>query len=101
MAEVKSGIKGKVWAAHYAGKERECCHLENLANLDKIPCPYGFKAAVFPTKIERASGGWVRAVARIPGSPHMRWETSQPRQEARPVVSIFRKGGTGGLETMS
>ncbi len=63
--EVKRGVKGRVWAAHYAGKEREYCHVENLANLDRIPRPYGFKVAVFPVKIERAGGGWVRAVAIV------------------------------------
>ncbi len=63
--EVKRGIKGKVWAAHYAGKEKEYCHIENLANLDKIPRAYGFKVAVFPIKVHRAGGAWVRAVAII------------------------------------
>jgi kynurenine formamidase len=63
--EVKRGIKGRVWAAHYAGKEKEYCHIENLANLDKIGRPYGFKVAVFPVKIERAGGSWVRAVAIV------------------------------------
>jgi hypothetical protein len=27
------------------------------------PGPFGFKVAAFPIKIERASAGWVRAVA--------------------------------------
>lgn len=61
--EVKRGIKGRVWAAHYAGKEKEYSHIENLANLEKIGRPYGFKVAVFPIKIQRAGGAWVRAVA--------------------------------------
>jgi kynurenine formamidase len=34
-----------------------------MANLDKIPQPFGFKVAAFPIKIEGASAGWVRAVA--------------------------------------
>lgn len=50
-------------AAHFIGNEKEYCHLENLANLDKIPRPFGFKVAVFPIKIEGASAGWTRAVA--------------------------------------
>lgn len=49
--------------AHFIGNEKEYCHLENLANLDLIPQPFGFKVAVFPIKIERAGAGWVRAVA--------------------------------------
>jgi kynurenine formamidase len=36
-----------------------------LANLDKIPKPYGFKVAVFPIKIVKASAAWIRAVAII------------------------------------
>jgi kynurenine formamidase len=63
VSEMKQGIKGKVWEAHYAGKEKEYCHIENLTNLDKIPRPYGFKVAVFPIKVPRAGGSWVRAVA--------------------------------------
>lgn len=61
--EVRRGRKEKLWAAHFAGKEREYCHIENLTNLRNIPKPFGFKVAVFPIKIERAGGGWVRAVA--------------------------------------
>ena len=55
----------KFFPAHFVGKEREYCHLENLANLDQLPKPYGFKVAVFPVRIARASAGWVRAVAII------------------------------------
>jgi kynurenine formamidase len=61
--ELKRGIKGKLWAAHFAGKEKEYCHIENLANLDKIPRPFGFKVAVFPIKVPHAGGAWVRAAA--------------------------------------
>lgn len=60
---LKKGKKGKFWESHYLGKEMEYCHMERLANLDKIPKPFGFKVAAFPTKIEGASGAWVRAVA--------------------------------------
>jgi kynurenine formamidase len=65
IEEVRRGKKEKLWAAHYAGREKEYCHIENLTNLDKIPRPFGFKVAVFPVKIENAGGGWVRAVAII------------------------------------
>jgi kynurenine formamidase len=61
--EFRSGVKGRFWAAHFAGREKEYCHLENLANLDQIPKSYGFKVAVFPIKIKGAGGAWVRAVA--------------------------------------
>jgi kynurenine formamidase len=65
IEDVRKGKKEKLWAAHYAGKEKEYCHIENLANLEQIPRPFGFKVAVFPIKIERGGGGWVRAVAII------------------------------------
>jgi kynurenine formamidase len=65
VKELRQGKKEKLWPAHYAGKEKEYCHLENLSNLEKIPRPFGFRVAVFPVKIEKASAGWVRAVAII------------------------------------
>ena len=65
VKEVREGKKEKLWAAHFAGKEREYCHIENLTNLNKIPKPFGFKVAVFPVKIENAGGGWIRAVAIV------------------------------------
>lgn len=65
VAEFKAGKKDQLWESHYLGKEKEYFHLEKLANLDRIPKPYGFKLAVFPVKIEKASAGWVRAVAII------------------------------------
>ncbi len=65
VEDVKAGRKEKLWAAHFAGREREYCHIENLTNLEMIPKAYGFKVAVFPIKIENAGGGWVRAVAII------------------------------------
>jgi len=62
-AETKDGRV--VWPAHFAGITKEYCHIEKLANLDKIPKPYGFKVAVFPIKIKGASAGWVRPVVII------------------------------------
>ncbi len=62
--EFKSGTKGKLWAAHFAGRKKEYCHMEKLTNLDKLP-PYGFTVACFPVKIKDASAGWTRAVAII------------------------------------
>lgn len=61
------GTKNKkyLWPAHFAGREKEYCHIEKLANLDKIPIPYGFKIACFPIKIKDASAGWCRVVAII------------------------------------
>jgi len=61
--DLKAGKKEQFWESHYLGKDREYCHVERMANLDKIPKPFGFKVAVFPIKLEGASAGWVRAVA--------------------------------------
>ncbi len=60
--EYKEGVEGNLWAAHFAGKKKEYCHIEKLTNLDKLP-PYGFKVACFPIKIKNASAGWTRVVA--------------------------------------
>ena len=65
MQEYKNGIKGTFLAAHFLMKEKEYLHVENLANLNLIPVPYGFKVAIFPIKIKAASSGWVRAVAMM------------------------------------
>jgi kynurenine formamidase len=54
-----------IWEAHFAGIEREYCHMEKLANLETLP-PSGFKVACFPVKITGASAGWIRAVAIVP-----------------------------------
>ena len=60
--EYKEEGSNRLWAAHFAGKKKEYCHLEKLTNLDKLP-PYGFKVSCFPVKISKASAGWARVVA--------------------------------------
>jgi kynurenine formamidase len=55
-----------IWAAHKAGIKKEYCHIEKLANLDKLPAPYGFTVACFPIKITGGSAGWSRVVAIFP-----------------------------------
>jgi kynurenine formamidase len=57
--------KSVLWAGHYAGIDKEYCHIEKLANLDKLPRPFDFKAACFPVKFTKGSAGWCRAVAII------------------------------------
>jgi kynurenine formamidase len=59
----QTGDPSVIWEAHFAGIERGYCHMEKLANLDKIPKPSGFKVACFPIKIKNASAGWTRPVA--------------------------------------
>ncbi len=51
-----------IWEAHFAGIDREYCHIEKLANLDRLPA-HGFKIACFPVKITGASAAWTRPVA--------------------------------------
>ncbi len=58
----ETGDASLIWEGHKAGRERGYCHLEKLANLDKLP-PNGFTVACFPVKIARASAGWTRVVA--------------------------------------
>ena len=53
-----------VWEGHKAGRETPYYQMEKLFNLAALP-PHGFTIACFPVKIERASAGWVRAVAMI------------------------------------
>lgn len=60
----RTGDASLLWEAHFAGIEREYCHIEKLTNLDVLP-PHGFKVACFPVKIKGASAGWVRPVAII------------------------------------
>jgi kynurenine formamidase len=55
-----------LWPCHYVGREREYLHAEKLANLDQIPRPTDFQVFLFPVKVERATGGWCRAVAIVP-----------------------------------
>ena len=52
-----------IWEAHFAGIEKEYCHMEKMANFSAIGRPYGFKLCCFPVKIKNASASWVRPVA--------------------------------------
>lgn len=54
-----------LWPAHFAGLEREYCHIEKLASLDKLP-EVGATLVCFPVKVDRGSGAWVRAVGIVP-----------------------------------
>ncbi|MEW2353523.1 cyclase family protein [Spirillospora sp. NPDC029432] len=61
----RTGDRSVLWPAHFAGREREYCQIERLANLDALPAPHGFTVACFPVKITSAGAGWTRAVALI------------------------------------
>ncbi len=62
----KTYDKSIIWGAHRAGIEKEFYHIEKLANLDKLPSPFGFKVACFPIKITGGSAGWCRVAAIFP-----------------------------------
>lgn len=66
VQELSKGNREAFFASHHlAGRKREYCHMEQMANLDQIPKPYGFKVACFPVRISKASAGWVRPVAMV------------------------------------
>ena len=60
----QTGDARLIWEGHKAGREIGYCHLEKLANLDKLPAT-GFDVCCFPVKIKAASAGWTRAVAIV------------------------------------
>jgi len=57
--------KTVLWPAHFYGRKREYAHIERLANLDKLPQPFGFKVACFPVRIRDAGASFARCVAII------------------------------------
>ena len=59
----KTHDKNLLWGAHKVGIKKEYCHIEKLANLDKLPKPFGFKVACFPVKLKGGSAGMARVVA--------------------------------------
>jgi kynurenine formamidase len=61
----RTGDTGVLWPAHFAGRRREYCQIERLANLAALPGPTGFTVSCFPVKIAGAGAGWARAVALI------------------------------------
>lgn len=58
----QTGDSSLIWEGHKASIEIGYCHLEKLANLDKLP-GFGFRVSCLPVKIKSASAGWTRAVA--------------------------------------
>jgi len=60
-----TGDASVLWPSHLYGRQREYCHIERLANLKKIPKPFGFKVACFPINIKGVGASWVRAVAIV------------------------------------
>jgi len=63
----ETGDRSVLWPAHVAGRFREYCQIERLANLGALPRAHGFLVSCFPVKIAGAGAGWTRAVALIEG----------------------------------
>jgi cyclase len=61
----RTGDRSVLWPAHFAGRDREYCQVERLANLHELPAPYGFQVSCFPVRIRGAGAGWTRAVAIV------------------------------------
>jgi kynurenine formamidase len=55
-----------LWPSHFVGRDKEYCHIEKLAHLDRLPGPEGFVVACFPVRVARGSAGWTRVAAGIP-----------------------------------
>lgn len=53
-----------IWEGHKAGRIQPYYQIEKLTGL-AAPPPFGWKLSCFPVKIERASAGWIGAVAII------------------------------------
>jgi kynurenine formamidase len=51
-----------IWEGHKAGRIMPYYQIEKLTNLASLPA-FGWTLSCFPVKIERASAGWIRAVA--------------------------------------
>ena len=51
-----------IWEGHKAGRIRPYYQIEKLTNLAALPGK-GFTVSCFPVKIDKASAGWIRAVA--------------------------------------
>jgi kynurenine formamidase len=64
-AEARAGDHAQLWESHILGREKEYCQIERLANLDRLPQPFGFTVYAFPFLIERASAAWTRVVAIV------------------------------------
>lgn len=62
----ETGDSRYLWPSHYHGRVREYLQIEKLANLDKLPKPYGFLVSALPVKLQNCSAGWCRAVAIFP-----------------------------------
>ena len=59
----ESGKSEELWPAHFIGREFEYCHIEKMANFNRLPRRTEIPLIAFPVSIADASAGWVRPVA--------------------------------------
>jgi len=59
----ETGDPDELWPAHLAGREKEYCQIEKMANFDALPRKTEVPLVAFPVVVEDASAGWVRPVA--------------------------------------
>jgi kynurenine formamidase len=60
----ESGDASLIWEGHRAGMVRGYCHIEKLADLERLPSS-GFEVICFPVKVKGGSAGWCRPVAIV------------------------------------
>lgn len=60
----ETGDRSVLWPAHFAGRRREYCQIERLAQLESLPAT-GFTVSCFPVRIAGGDAGWARAVALL------------------------------------
>jgi kynurenine formamidase len=65
MVEDAKAGRAQIWESHLLGREKPYSQIERLANLQRLPTPFGFTVVAFPFKLERASAGWARVVAIV------------------------------------
>lgn len=61
----RTGDRSFLWPAHFAGREREYCQIENLSSLHLLPSATGFTVSCPPVKIKGSGAGWTRAIALV------------------------------------
>jgi kynurenine formamidase len=61
----ETGDPAELWPAHFAGREREYCQIEKMANLDRLPRRTGVPIVTVPVKVVDGTAGWARPVAMV------------------------------------
>lgn len=62
---LRTGDRKALWPTHMYGRRQAYVHIERMANLRRLPRPYGFQVVCFPISISKAGASWVRPVAIV------------------------------------